>query len=118
MEQERSSENGNNGSTGSPQGGYLLPASIAFAAIVLGGAWVYTTGVKTPTASPIANEGAALVAGTAGHDGGGTIAAQSVELPIAWGDLGARMVETGVIDKEQFEVIYAARVGLGGEDKK
>ncbi|MBI2623154.1 MAG: hypothetical protein HYW65_01080 [Candidatus Liptonbacteria bacterium] len=107
MEQERGS--------GERKNKYLVPASIAFAALVLGGAWVYTTGMKAAPASLGAKEGAALIAGTAGHDGGGAIVAQSVELPIAWGDLGVRMAEAGVLDKEQFAAIYEARGGLSGE---
>lgn len=38
--------------------------------------------------------------------------AQGVVLPIIWGDLGARMIETGVIDKEKFIALYTRRGGL------
>jgi hypothetical protein len=39
-------------------------------------------------------------------------------LPLDWGDLGSQMVETGVIDKDKFEAIYASRGGLSKEDTK
>lgn len=37
---------------------------------------------------------------------------------VYWGDLGAKMVEAGVIDQDQFESLYASRGGLSAEDKK
>jgi len=40
-----------------------------------------------------------------------------VTLPIHWGNLGARMVETGVIDKDAFEELYAGRGGMSEEMK-
>ena len=41
-----------------------------------------------------------------------------VELKVKWGDMGVRMVESGVIDKEKFEVLYSGRGGLSEADKK
>ena len=38
-------------------------------------------------------------------------------LPIVWGDLGKKLVETGVIDSEKFEKVYENRGGLSEEDK-
>lgn len=38
-------------------------------------------------------------------------------LPVVWGNLGKRMVDTGVIDKEKFEAIYTQRGGLSDADK-
>jgi len=35
-----------------------------------------------------------------------------IVLPIQWDDLGKQMVETGVIDKDKFEALYAQRGGL------
>lgn len=43
---------------------------------------------------------------------------RSVELPAVWGDLGARMVEAGVIDRAQFEALYTGRGGLTDTEKK
>ncbi len=41
-----------------------------------------------------------------------------VVLPVVWGDLGRKLIESGVIDAEKFESIYAQRGGLGAEEKK
>ena len=41
-----------------------------------------------------------------------------VELPVKWGNMGIKMVETGVIDKEKFENLYSQRGGLSEADKK
>jgi hypothetical protein len=35
-----------------------------------------------------------------------------VELPVKWGDMGMKMIEAGVIDKKEFENLYAGRGGL------
>jgi hypothetical protein len=41
-----------------------------------------------------------------------------VELPIVWGDLGKRMIQSGVIDAEKLEQVYASRGGLTEDEKK
>ncbi len=38
-------------------------------------------------------------------------------LPVKWGDLGQKLVEKGVIDKEQFENLYEQRGGLSDYEK-
>ncbi|OHA64622.1 MAG: hypothetical protein A2672_02895 [Candidatus Wildermuthbacteria bacterium RIFCSPHIGHO2_01_FULL_49_22b] len=43
---------------------------------------------------------------------------EGIVLPIAWVDLGKQMIETGVIDQEKFEAVYAERGGLGENEKK
>lgn len=40
-----------------------------------------------------------------------------VDLEVEWGDLGKRMVEAGVIDREQFAEVYERRGGLSEEAK-
>lgn len=42
---------------------------------------------------------------------------KGVTLSVKWGDLGVRMTNAGVIDKNKFEEIYAKRGGLDNEDK-
>ena len=39
-------------------------------------------------------------------------------LPVSWGDLGKEMVDSGVIDANEFEALYAGRGGLNSEEKK
>jgi hypothetical protein len=38
---------------------------------------------------------------------------ESIVLPIVWGDLGKKMVESGVIDASKFEMLYSRRGELG-----
>lgn len=46
------------------------------------------------------------------------VPSEGYELPLVWGDLGKKLVDEGVIDKEKFEALYAKREGLSDEDKK
>lgn len=41
-----------------------------------------------------------------------------VALPITWGDVGAKLVETGVIDQEKLDVLYSDRGEFSGEYRK
>lgn len=43
---------------------------------------------------------------------------RGVEIPIKWGDLGAKMVEAGVIDAQKFESLYSQRGGFDDEMKE
>lgn len=43
---------------------------------------------------------------------------KKMPLSLHWGDLGVKMVEAGVIDKEKFENLYSQRGGLSEIDKK
>lgn len=43
---------------------------------------------------------------------------KGVVLPAVWGNLGRRLIETGVIDKQKFEGLYSSRSGLNDEGKK
>ena len=41
-----------------------------------------------------------------------------IVLPVAWGDLGKKMISVGVIDQDKFESLYEGRGGLSGYEKK
>jgi hypothetical protein len=49
---------------------------------------------------------------------GAVIPEEGVILPARWGDLGRKMVETGVIDEQKFRSLYARRGGLDEEAEK
>ena len=66
-------------------------------ALILVGAWQG----KTPKNQSIAE-----------LPGKESTAPEAVELPAVWGDLGAQMIATGVIDRAKFEALYAGRAGL------
>lgn len=86
-----------------PKRDMLLLASILISALVLASTWVYTTGLeaneteqkqtKTQTVQVSALEEIVLPS-------------NGVILPIRWGDLGTKLVSTGVIDTDKFSAIY------------
>src|SRR3989344_930465 len=78
---------------------YLSVASVAFLAIIAG--YVWFNPVETKILKPNAE-----------------ILPSSMELPIIWGNLGARMISAGVIDRDKLEAIYAQRGGLTDEEKQ
>ncbi|MDO8585172.1 MAG: hypothetical protein Q7R85_03600 [bacterium] len=87
---------------------YLVPASIVVAAIILAGAWIYTVGVKA---------GAQQKADIASGEEQSPVSeleekvlpSEGVELPVVWGELGAKLVDAGVIDADKFKAIYEQR---------
>lgn len=84
---------------------YILPASVLISALILAGVWAYTAGLKT-----VGDGQSAQVLSLTGQSEG-------VVLPVRWGNLGKQLAETGVIDAERFEALYAQRGGLGNEEK-
>lgn len=70
--------------------------------------WLYGVSVITPEAleKPVAKTSVSITASS------------TVELPAVWGDLGARMIAAGVIDRAKFEAIYAGRGGMSGNEKQ
>ena len=78
----------------------LLLGIIFIAGVIAGSAMIYSVG--RVAARPSDNLAPALLGG----DG--------VVLPLVWGDLGVKLVESGVIDGEQFNRLYAGR-GLDAE---
>ena len=91
---------------------FLLPASILTAALIIAFAWIYTTGPKATQFQ----KSAISASNTGELDEGNT--AQAIELPVTWGNLGAQMVVSGVIDRPQLEALYAQRGGLASYEKQ
>ena len=94
----------------------LLPVSILISAIIIAGAWVYTTGLKTPITPK--RTGVAAPSRSQATLEEGVLPSEGLVLPIRWGNLGAAMVSTGVIDKAKFESIYAGRGNLTEDEQK
>ncbi len=46
-----------------------------------------------------------------------TYPSEGAELPVRWGDLGAKMISVGVIDRDKFEQLYRSRGGIDAETK-
>src|SRR3989338_2630193 len=92
----------------------LLPASIVIASLVLGLTWIYSTGLK----ATVADKDKTPVE-IADQHGGNTVApSETIEIPVVWGDLGQKMAEAGVYDKDKLLALYASRGGLSSEDRK
>jgi len=88
--------------------------SILVAALILAGAWVYTTRLKTgfnlvPT-TQAQNEATAQVLEKK------VIPPKGVTLPVQWGDLGTRLIREGVIDADKFTAIYRERGAFTEEE--
>ena len=90
---------------------YFLPFSMIFSVLILGGAIIYATVYDgKPSTRQAESDLTELQAKVLPEDG--------ITLPVRWNDLGKQMVETGVIDKDQFEALYAGRGGLNEEEKQ
>ncbi|MCX6813115.1 MAG: hypothetical protein NTV77_01330 [Candidatus Azambacteria bacterium] len=83
---------------------YLIPASIILSTIIVVYAWT--------------NGNQKLVPSGKNNNESSQIANQTIELPIIWGNLGAQMINAGVIDRPQFEALYQSRGGLNDSDKQ
>ena len=91
----------------------MYALSILFSALIIGGAWIYTEGVKgikNTLAYPIANQ-----TGKIGQSA--TDSNSEVIIPVRWGDLGEKMIEAGVIDADKFEALYENSGGLSQADR-
>jgi len=83
---------------------YLIPASIILAGIIIGYAWVSAPQKSITTDQKNVENSQSI--------------SQSVELPVVWGNLGAQMINAGVIDGAQFEAVYESRGGLSNAEKQ
>lgn len=97
-----------------------LPVSIVIAALIVGGSLVYfaTAQKQTKVQGEEAISTAPSSSATQSEiqiDQELVIPSGGVELPAVWGDLGKQLVETGVIDQDKFEALYAQRGGLNSE---
>lgn len=101
----------------SPKKNYLLPASILISSIILAGAWVYNTNLKANSPQKADNTQSAQTTQVSALEEA-VLPSDGIVLPVRWGDLGAKMIETGVIDSEKFESLYAGRGGLDEETKQ
>ena len=92
----------------------LIPASIILAGFVLALAVFFKGGhVSTTTLYKKENKIREKTETTA--DGLG-IVADSFQLPVDWGDLGARLISAGVIDADKFSEIYGGKDNLTAEE--
>ncbi len=96
-----------NWTSASKRGSSWLTLNIIFAVLVIGAVWVYAVGRQEQLAQRNGNPQAAVeVDGT------------ETSIPVYWGDLGRRMVQAGVIDRENFLALYEPRGGLNDAELK
>lgn len=99
-----------------PKKDYMLPGSILLSAIILAGAWVYNTGLKAENqqiASQPVSENIRQVSVLEEK----VLPSEGVELPVVWGDLGAKLASVGAIDADKFKAIYQQRGAFTEEYK-
>lgn len=95
----------------------VIPASIFISVVVVGGAWIYATGLKTlevPQKKMISAEAQKPQASMLEEK---ISPSKGVVLPVRWGNLGVKMTSAGVIDAKKFEQLYSNRGGLDDESK-
>ncbi|TSA45198.1 hypothetical protein D4R51_02255 [bacterium] len=87
---------------------YLLPASILFSSVIVVAALLFATGSRAGT-----QQKAAIALSQnktpASELEEGVLPSEGVVLPAAWGDLGTKLVNAGVIDANKFKAIYEQR---------
>jgi len=85
---------------------YSLPVSIVFASILIFAGFIYSTGSGSVT------DKNAVTKKTDTKDN--VIVSATSE--ILWGDIGARMIEAGVIDNKKLTELYATKGGISDSD--
>lgn len=86
-----------------------LPLSFLISVLVLFGFWIYNAEFGSKAAlAPAVSEAI---------DEDLVLPPDGIELPVTWGNLGAQLTETGVIDSALFEPLYSQRGGLDEEMK-
>jgi hypothetical protein len=92
-----------------------MSKNILVVAVIVAGALVYMTGPGTPIPSPPSvDEGSRQIAAASsvGALEDKVLPVDGVVLPVRWGDLGTKLVEAGVIDREKFEQLYSSHARL------
>lgn len=90
----------------------IIIASILAAFLMVSISFIYSFGQKNADERRVTGNGSRLEFEEI------VTSEEGVVLPVTWDDLGKRLVESGVIDKNKIESLYAERGGLSAEDKK
>ena len=92
---------------------YFLGICILAAALIVTGAWVYDAAVSKNGDRLVADSDRLTAELTKK-----VLPASGVVLPVKWNNLGAKLIEAGVIDIKKFEELYQQRGGLDDYSKK
>lgn len=90
---------------------FFFGICIVVASVIVGGTIVYTSQPKDAANATPSSQVSADLEKT-------VLPSQGIILPVAWNDMGKRLVESGVIDQKKFEDLYAQRGGLDEQTKK
>ncbi len=85
-----------------------LAASILISAVILSGAWIYTTEQKAMDQDQADTRVASEKERTAELEEK-VLSSDGVILPVSWGNLGAKLVSAGAIDADKFKAVYEQR---------
>ena len=94
----------------------FLAASILISSFILAGTWLYTAPQPDPAQNTIVVSDATIRQKSALEEK--VFPSAGIELPVRWGDLGIKMVDVGVVDREKFEALYADREELFREARR
>ena len=90
-----------------PKKDLVLAASILLSAVILSGAWIYTTEQKTINQDQSDIRVATEKKYTKLQEK--VLPSEGIILPVSWGNLGATLVSVGTIDADKFKAIYEQR---------
>src|SRR3989338_5124376 len=79
-------------------GKYILPASIIFAGVIIAGAMIYGAAERPLQTQDLQAQSEEAV-----------LPSDGIVLPVAWGDLGSKLVSVGAIDSDKFIKMYEER---------
>ena len=99
-----------------PSSPYLVPAAIVVASLFIGGAVLYKdrlTPIQAYSSSSQTQKSARQISALEKV----VLPETGVILPVTWGDLGSKLVSTGVIDADKFKAIYNQRGAFSNEYK-
>ncbi|MFW0838184.1 MAG: hypothetical protein ACKKL5_04265 [Candidatus Komeilibacteria bacterium] len=91
---------------------YLLPISILIAAALISGSWLYGGSYKIgldDASENASDKYSSQKQSTQADLSEQVLPAEGIDLPVIWGDLGARLVDKGAIDAEKFQAMYDQR---------
>lgn len=87
----------------------LVYYSVFIAAVFIGGASLYSGADNKNAATDVDREIAFEEA---------VLPSEGIEVPVYWGNVGARLVKEGAIDAEKFKALYKTRGGLGDYERE
>ena len=88
---------------------------ISLAIVILAGAIVYTKNAPLISAPRDIANGAVVQNIATDPIEQSVIPSGGIFIPVRWGDLGIKMVEAGVIDRNKFDAVYADRGGVSND---